>query len=216
MRFIPSKEAVEAFAAFPGSTPEGHSPTGVDRRRTAGRASTRPTAHNRAMKSDLIALLPRLRCYARVLTETLQQADKLVVDTLACANERRDLGQKGTTLRTRLLTIMRELHMRESKHVPRNAAPLDADEDAKRPGKMPDADPRRGTGEPAETLDHFSRLPVEQREVLVLVAVEELAYDEIAALLGVSIATVMARLSAARESMRSMASESPSRGMVAK
>jgi len=168
------------------------------------------------MKSDLIALLPRLRCYARVLTGTSQQADRLVVDTLACANERGDIGQKGTPLRTRLLTIMRELHMRQSKHVPRNAAPLDADEDAKRLWKMPAADTRRGPDEPAETLDHFSRLPVEQREILVLVAVEELAYDEIAALLGVSIATVMARLSAARESMRSMASESPSRGMATK
>jgi RNA polymerase sigma-70 factor, ECF subfamily len=168
------------------------------------------------MKSDLIALLPRLRCYARVLTGTLQQADKLVVDTLTCANERPDLGRASKTLRTRLLTIMRDLHMRESRHVPRNAAPLDAGEDAKRTWKMQAADARRGSGQAAETLDHLSRLPVEQREVLVLIAVEELAYDEIAVLLGVSIATVMARLSAARESMRSMASEPPSRGMVAK
>jgi RNA polymerase sigma-70 factor (ECF subfamily) len=174
------------------------------------------------MKSDLIALLPRLRRYARVLTGTLHQADKLVLDTLACAKERQDLRQQGTSLRSRLLTIMRGLYVDPSSHPWRRLAGtrLNVDEDAGDRWKIPAAGTRSGHGggrtELTETLGHFSRLPVEQREVLVLVAVEGLPYDEIATLLGVPVATVMARLTCARKSMHSLASESPSREIAAK
>ena len=45
-----------------------------------------------------------------------------------------------------------------------------------------------------DLLTRIMRMPLDEREVLVLVAVEGLSYAEIAALLGVSIATVMATL----------------------
>jgi RNA polymerase sigma-70 factor (ECF subfamily) len=175
------------------------------------------TAHNATMNSDLIALLPRLRCYARVLTGTSQQADKLVLETLARANERSDVTLQGMSLRTRMLAIMRALHLNKSTHPPQGpeATQADADEGAGGPWKSR-ADARRARAEPTETLGHFSRLPVAQREVLVLVAVERLSYDEIAILLGVSVATVIARLSSARESMRSMANASPTQERIAK
>jgi RNA polymerase sigma-70 factor (ECF subfamily) len=152
------------------------------------------------------------------LTGTLQQADKLVLDTLACANERRRPRQRGTTLRTQLLTIMRELHVNESTHRRRKqgSTVVNVDEDAVELSNTPTAITEHVPTELTETMGYFSRLPVEQREVLALVAVEGMPYDEIATLLGVSIATVMARLSSARESMRSMVSESLSRGMAAK
>ena len=47
------------------------------------------------------------------------------------------------------------------------------------------------------------RLPVEQREVMLLVAVERMAYDEISTLLEVPVATVVARLLQARRQLRS-------------
>lgn len=52
-------------------------------------------------------------------------------------------------------------------------------------------------------LGQLRALPLEQREVLVLVAVEQMSYTEIAALLRLPIATVIARLSHAREALRS-------------
>lgn len=45
-------------------------------------------------------------------------------------------------------------------------------------------------------------LPDEQREILLLVALEEMSYDDVAQTLGIPIGTVMSRLSRAREKMR--------------
>jgi len=56
-------------------------------------------------------------------------------------------------------------------------------------------------------MQRVSRLPSEQREVLLLVAVEELPYHEVAAVLGIPIGTVMSRLSRARHKLRRMAME---------
>jgi RNA polymerase sigma-70 factor (ECF subfamily) len=48
----------------------------------------------------------------------------------------------------------------------------------------------------------MERLPVEQRAVFTLRAIEEMSYREIADALGISIGTVMSRLSRAREKLR--------------
>lgn len=59
----------------------------------------------------------------------------------------------------------------------------------------------------AGMLAQLRALPLEQREVLVLAAVERLSYTEIAGLLHMPVATVIARLSQARETLRASASK---------
>ena len=60
-----------------------------------------------------------------------------------------------------------------------------------------------------ELAQQMDRLPAKQREVLVLAAVEEMRYEEIAAALEIPIGTVMSRLSRARGQLRRMAAEPP-------
>ena len=58
-----------------------------------------------------------------------------------------------------------------------------------------------------ELMQHVGRLPVDQREVLLLAVVEEMRYEEIAAMLGIPVGTVMSRLSRAREKLRAAFSD---------
>ena len=166
------------------------------------------------LDAAVIAVLPRLRRYALVLTGGLQQADDLVLDTLAYASGAHELPQHRTGLATWLFTLMRELHVDES--------PSSRDGGASTPRGIqwspgfqrgiPAAGTQSGRSESAETLGRFSGLPVAEREILLLVAVERLAYGEIAALLGVPIATVMSRLNRARANLAAMAVELPMSG----
>jgi RNA polymerase sigma-70 factor (ECF subfamily) len=174
------------------------------------------TATAPPLEDALIAMLPRLRRYALVLTGALQQADDLVVDTLAYARETQELRQHQTALLTWLFMLMHELHVDESPR-PRNGHAGTPRGIEHRPGdqpRIPDAGTRSSRADSAETLDRFSRLPVAQREILLMVVVESLSYGEIATLLGVPIATVMSRLNRARANLTSMTGEPPVSGKV--
>jgi RNA polymerase sigma-70 factor (ECF subfamily) len=48
----------------------------------------------------------------------------------------------------------------------------------------------------------LARLPAEQREVLLMVGLEDMSYAEVSRALGVPMGTVMSRLSRAREKLR--------------
>lgn len=56
----------------------------------------------------------------------------------------------------------------------------------------------------------LDRLPAEQREVLLLVALEDMAYADIATTPGIPAGTVMSRLSRGRERLRLMLDGAPS------
>ena len=60
-----------------------------------------------------------------------------------------------------------------------------------------------------ELVQHVGRLPADQREVLLLAAVEEMKYEEIAVALAIPIGTVMSRLSRARAKLRSAFADAP-------
>jgi RNA polymerase sigma-70 factor (ECF subfamily) len=165
------------------------------------------------LEDALIAMLPRLRRYALVLTGALQQADDLVVDTLTYARETQELRQRQTALLTWLFMLMHELHVEESSR-PRDGTRRGIEHRPGGPLTIPDAGTRSSRADSAETLGRFSRLPVAQREILLMVVVESLSYGEIASLLGVPIATVMSRLNRARANLNSMTGEPPMSGKV--
>jgi RNA polymerase sigma-70 factor (ECF subfamily) len=56
-----------------------------------------------------------------------------------------------------------------------------------------------------QLMKQVQQLPAEQREVLMLVAVEGMRYEEVAATLGIPVGTVMSRLSRARDKLKRVA-----------
>ena len=145
-------------------------------------------------------LIPRLRRYARALTGDRTAADDLVQDTLERAWVKLHLWRSGSDLRAWLFTIMHNVHVNQVRSRSASATlPLDDD--------LPDAPVRPTQADMLEVRDidtALKRLPVEQREVLLLVALEHLSYQETADALAIPIGTVMSRLARARERLRTM------------
>jgi len=134
----------------------------------------------------LLAELPRLRRYARILIDDPERADRLVEETLARARQMQNESSMEPTRSTQLPALLRAVNA-----------------DANWTWRTVQSRADRGTG----MLAQLRALPLEQREVLVLAAVERLSYTEIAALLRMPVATVVARLSQARETLRASASK---------
>jgi RNA polymerase sigma-70 factor (ECF subfamily) len=166
-----------------------------------------PRAPDEFPRPDLIAAIPRLRRYARVLTGNPARADDLVQDTLTRAWTKRSLWRAGSDLRAWLFAIMHNVHANQCALARREARNIsldseDHDGEVWRIGRYGNELHRI---ELTELMEFVSRLAAEQREVLLLAAVEELPYKEIAEMLAIPIGTVMSRLSRARENLRSMA-----------
>jgi RNA polymerase sigma-70 factor, ECF subfamily len=161
--------------------------------------------------ADLVAALPRLRRYARVLTGDSHRADDLLQDTLSRAWEKRALWRAGSDLRAWLFTIMHNVHVNQFAIRRRELAEcsLDADDGPGSGWEIPVRATQSDRVELTEVMMHIRRLPTEQREVLILAAVEELRYEDIARLQGIPIGTVMSRLNRARERLRRMLAEPP-------
>lgn len=154
----------------------------------------------------IVELIPRLRRYARALAGERGTADDLVQDTLERAWSKLHLYRRGTDLRAWLFTVMHNVYVNQLRAA-RPAAQLDEE--------MPElALPVPETDALAlRDLDAaIRRLPAEQREVLLLVALEELSYEKAAGVLGIPIGTVMSRLARAREKLRVMLSGLPPPG----
>ena len=157
---------------------------------------------------ELVAAIPRLRRYARVLTGDSVRADDLVQDTLARAWEKRRLWQAGTDLRAWLFTVMHNVHVNQLALIRREAANVSLDADSTGLAwQLPVRGNQLERVELLEVVAQMGRLPADQREVLLLAAVEEMRYEEIAAVLSVPIGTVMSRLSRAREKLRRLVAD---------
>jgi len=175
------------------------------------------TAPDAPTQDDLLALLPRLRRYARLLTADLRRADELVLETLSRASGRWSSPAPRPQLRHRLFAVMHRLHAEWLAQAPRRQPRrLGADRHAAGAQELPPPATLLDRVDVDGMLARLSRLPVEQREVLVLVALEGLPYAEIADLLDVQIGTVMSRLHCAREAMRVLTPASPAPGTAGK
>jgi RNA polymerase sigma factor (sigma-70 family) len=148
-------------------------------------------------REQLLACIPRLRRYARALVGDRAGADDLVQDTMERGWARLPSWQRGSDMRAWLFSIMHNVRIDQ---VRRPALPTETlNEETSMPAT-------RGTAsiglELRDMESALRQLPDEQREILLLVALEEMSYDDVAQALRIPIGTVMSRLSRAREKLR--------------
>jgi RNA polymerase sigma factor (sigma-70 family) len=148
---------------------------------------------------QLLSWVPRLRRYARALTGSRDDADDLVQDTLERAWAKSGLWRGVTDMRAWLFSVMHNLHVDAVRRPRLTTVPIDDD--------TPEIAVAPTQGERLAVLDlqaALEQLPIEQREIVLLVALEDMAYADVAKTLGIPIGTVMSRLSRGRERLRAL------------
>ena len=149
----------------------------------------------------LEAEIPRLRRYARALTRDVARADDLVQSCLVRAIAKEHLWQPGTDLRAWLFTILHNQNVNEVRRAVREGVAV-AVEDVAPVLTMPSS---AGPRLQLRDLEHaIGLLPEEQRQVILLVGLEGMRYEEVAAVLDIPIGTVRSRLSRGREMLRKL------------
>jgi len=144
------------------------------------------------------AEIPRLRRYARTLTRDVVRADDLVQSCLTRAVAKQHLWQYGTDLRAWLFTIMHNQHVNDVRHGVREGISVEV-------GEAPQLTVQSNAMPALELRDlerALAKLSHEQREVILLVGLEGMRYDQVAEILNVPIGTVRSRLSRGRDQLR--------------
>jgi RNA polymerase sigma-70 factor (ECF subfamily) len=149
---------------------------------------------------DLIeAEIPRLRRYARYLARDADRADDLVQECLMRAIARVDSWTPGTNLRAWLFVILRNCHINEVRRGQRISLVGETTTDYE---VVPTPASQEAHVSLLEVRDAYLNLSEEHREVLLLVAIEGLQYEEAAAILEIPVGTIRSRLSRARQALR--------------
>jgi len=148
--------------------------------------------------------IPRLRRYARALAGDQHAADDLVQDTLERALNKHHLWRPGSDLRAWLFAIMHNVFVNQLRA--RQAHPEAAlDED-----DLPAVPSVQGARLEIRYLESaLALLPPEQREIVLLVGLEQFSYAEAAKSLDIPIGTVMSRLFRGRERLRTLITGAP-------
>ena len=145
--------------------------------------------------------IPRLRRYARALTRNRDRADDLVQDTLSRALEKEQFWQTGTNLGAWLFTIM---HNQNVNNVRRDAREFAAEEIERVSTTLPSTTDPSASRKMVELDRALAQLPLGQRQVILLVGLEGMSYEDTAEILSIPIGTVRSRLSRGRDTLREL------------
>ena len=155
--------------------------------------------------SDFAQLLeteiPRLRRYARALTHDASRADDLVQSCMLRAIAKQHLWQAGTDLRAWLFTILHNQNVNDARRSMREGAAAPVEDVV----PVLTAPSNIEASLQLRDLDRaIANLPEEQRQVVLLVGLEQMGYEEVAKILGVPVGTVRSRLSRGRAALRAL------------
>lgn len=148
--------------------------------------------------------IPALRRYAFALLRDTDRADDLVQDCLERAMRKRLLWRRGSSMRAWLFTMLHNVHVNQLRKRANLRVSVLEDDDWVTHLEPRDADSLMG-----DIVKCLEKLSEEQRQVLLLVALEGFSYKEVSKILKLPMGTVMSRLSRAREAMKKLMDGEP-------
>jgi RNA polymerase sigma-70 factor (ECF subfamily) len=146
-------------------------------------------------KSELIALIPHMRAFARSLCSSPAEAEDLAQEALLKAWNARGSYEIGTNLKAWTFMILRNQFYSEKRRSWRSAQ---LDPDTAERTLVAVSDPDAGL-----QLDEVRRalalLPDDQREALILIGAGGFSYEEVSEICGCAVGTIKSRVSRARD-----------------
>jgi RNA polymerase sigma-70 factor (ECF subfamily) len=164
----------------------------LDRVAQVIRAHTEPL--DQAFLDELMGSLKSLRAYAISLTHNMHQAEDLVQETVLRAISKHEKFEAGTNLAAWLMTILRNLFYSGRRRTQREVEDADGIHAATMIS-IPDQEDAIIVQDLHAAL---AKLPRVQRDAIMLVGAEGMAYEEAAAALGVNVGTLKSRVNRAR------------------
>jgi RNA polymerase sigma-70 factor, ECF subfamily len=146
------------------------------------------------LRDSILQSIPHLRAFAMSLTGNADQADDLVQEAIVRGLAHIEQFQPGTNMQAWLFTILRNQF-------------YTAHRKTRREVEDPEGGLARRLAVPAEQTGHLdvedlkvalTKLPIEQREALLLVAAQGFSYEEAARICGTRIGTLKSRIHRAR------------------
>ena len=159
-----------------------------------------------AFRQQLLSAIPRLRRYARSLVFDVHAADDLVQTTLERSLAHWHQFDQRRDILLWTVSIAHNAHMDERRRQVR--APMVEAFDG-----QAELMPAVGVdiGLRIDLIAALRQLPLDQREPLLLVSLEQMSYAECAEVLGIPIGTVMSRVSRGRIALRELLDGKPPR-----
>lgn len=142
----------------------------------------------------MVEQMPYLRAFAISLSGSYSLADDLVQDTLVKAWSHADSFQPGTNFRAWLVTILRNTYFSQYRKRAREAQ----DSDGAIAGEIPVRGGQESRLVMSDVQKALNKLAPEHREILLMIGVAELSYEDAAQASGVAVGTVKSRLNRAR------------------
>ncbi|MCB1756071.1 MAG: RNA polymerase sigma factor [Gammaproteobacteria bacterium] len=152
------------------------------------------------LRQQIVAVIPRMRRFARSLCGNTPDADDLVQVALEKALTRLHQFTPGTRLDSWLMRIVQTSFLDDRRKASRREEGLDEESLSRLPEARQDDDSERSSK--VRDIDRaLLQLPEEQRVLVGLVLVEGYSYREAAEIMAVPTGTVMSRLARARKAL---------------
>ena len=154
------------------------------------------------LKRDLIAAIPSLRAFAVSICGNPDRADDLVQETLVKAWSSLGSFSEGTNLTAWLFTILRNIYYSEFRKRRREAP----DPDGAIAARLVRAGSQNAHMDFLDFREALQKLPLDQREALILVAASGMSYEEAAEICGCAPGTMKSRVNRARNRLNELMS----------